>query len=40
MILQLGLAASVMAVMAGAGGDILSPDLQQWQPIRVVWPNP
>ena len=25
-----------MAVMAGAGGGDLSPDLQQWQPIRVV----
>ena len=25
-----------MAVMAGAGGDNVTPDSQQWQPIRVV----
>ena len=36
MILHLGLVAGVVAVMAGAGGDNLSPDPQQWQPIRVV----
>ena len=36
MILHLGLVVGMMTAMAGSVGGDLSPDPQQWQPIRVV----